>query len=173
MTPTRPRTLLLIAAVAALGGWLLVAAVDRFAGRLLQVPWTAAAALALTAGALLVWGLLARPRLQRKPGRLPLHPITAARTAALALAASRTGAAVGGWYLGVAMGMLPFLTSPAGRDHALAAAAAAIASALLTAVGLWVESLCRLRGDDDSERRGGSGRLAPGQAGNEAARIAS
>lgn len=175
MTPTRPRTLLLIAVVVALLGWLLVAAIDQFAGRLLQVPLSAAGALALIAMALLIWGLLAKPRLERKPGREPLPPIVAARTAALALAASRTGAAVGGFYVGVAIGMLPFLTSPAGREYAVAAAAAALASLLLTLVGLWVESICRLRGDDDDSDDGpaAQGPRATGQASSEAARTAS
>lgn len=172
MTPTRIRTLLLIAAVATGFGWLLVAAVDRFAGRLVQVPMSAAVAVALMAVALLVWGLLAKPRLERKPGKPPLNPIVAARTAALAMAASRTGAAVAGCYLGVVVGMLPYLSSPAGRDYAVAAGAAAVASVLLAGVGLWVESLCRLRDDDDADGRA-AGPRATGQAGNEAARWAS
>lgn len=175
MTPTRPRTLLLIAAALALLGWLLVALIDQFAGRLLQVPLSAAGALAVMALALLSWGLLAKPRLERRPGREPLNPIVATRTAALALAASRTGAAVGGFYVGVALGMLPFLTSPAGRQYAAAAGAAAFASLLLTLVGLWVESICRLPGDDNGEGEGGSGgpgRRATGQASSEAARSA-
>lgn len=173
MTPTKPRNLLLVAAIFAGLGWMLIAAVDRFAGRLLQVPFSAVGALAMMALALLIWGLLARPRLLRKPGRVPLDPIVAARTAALAMAASRTGAAVGGFYVGVAIGMVPFLTSPAGREYAAAAAASALASALLAVVGLWVESICRLRGDDDSDGRGSPGPRATGQASNEAARVSS
>lgn len=171
MTPTRVRTLLVIAAAFALLGWLLVAAIDQLAGRLLQVPLSAAGALALMALALLIWGLLARPRLERRPGREPLNPIVAARTAALAMAASRTGAGVGGFYLGVAIGMVPSLSAPAGREYAVAAVAAAVASVGLAAVGLWVESICRLRGDDDSG--GPAGPRASGQAGSEAARSAS
>jgi uncharacterized membrane protein len=114
---------------------------------------------------LFVWGLLARPRLQRKPGREPLDPIVATRTAALALAASRTGAAVMGFYFGIALALVPSLDTPAGREYAAAAAAAALASLVLAAVGLWVESMCRLKGDSD-EGKGASPRAQPGGATN-------
>ncbi len=171
MTPTRIRTLAVIALATVLLGWLLVTLVDSLAQRLLPVPWTAAAALALMALSLLVWALLARPRLLRKPGREPLPPLTAARTAALAMAASRTGAGVGGFYAGVVLGLLPSWDTPAGRDYLLAAAAAALASAALAAVALWLESLCRLRGDDDGEAETGNGRARRGPASDGAARI--
>jgi len=174
MTPTRLRTLAAIAAITLALGWLLVAVVDQFWGRLLQVPWTAAAALAMMALSLLIWALLARPRLQRKPGRAPMNPIVAARTAALSMAASRTGAGVLGFYTGVAIGLIPSLQTPAGRDYAIAAAAAAVASLLLVIVGLWLESLCRIRGDGDDKDGGlARGRPLTGQATSEAAGDAS
>ncbi len=172
MSPTRARTLALIAVVAFGLGWLMVAAVEAMSQRLLQVPWTAAAALALMAFSLFVWALLARPRLLRKQGRPPMDPIVATRTAALALAASRTGAGVLGFYVGVAVGMIPAWDTPAGRDYCLAALAAALASAALVAVGLWLESMCRLRGGGDDKDDGApiKGRPQTGQAANEAAR---
>lgn len=171
MTPTRPRTLAAVAAITFAVGWLLVAAVDALAQRLVQVPWAAAVALGLMAFALLVWTLLARPRLLRKPGRPPLNPLVAARTAALAMAASRTGAGVFGFYAGVALGQLHAWDTPAGRDYVLAAAAAAIASLLLAGIALWLESLCRLRGDDDEgDAAAARGRTQRGPASGEAAR---
>jgi hypothetical protein len=173
MTPTRIRTLAVIALATVLLGWFIVAMVDALAQRLLPVPWSAAVALALMAFALLVWALLARPRLLRKPGRPPLPPLTAARTAALAMAASRTGAGVGGFYAGVALGLLPSWDTPAGQDYVLAAAGAAAASAVLAVVGLWLESLCRLPGgDEDGEGAPGNGSAQQGPASGEAARNA-
>lgn len=171
MTPTRVKTLAVIALLAVVLGWLVAVLVDSLAQRLLPVPWAAAAALLLTAVALFAWALLARPRLLGRPGRPPLPPMTAARTVALAMAASRTGAGVGGFYAGVALGLLPAWDTPAGREYALAAGAAAVASLLLTLVALWLESLCRIRGDDgDGEGAPGSGRGKPGPASGEAAR---
>lgn len=175
MTPTRLRTLLTIAAVTAAAGWILTQLVETVGQRLLNVPWTAAAALALMSMALFAWGLMAKPRLQRKPGRAPMEPIVAARTAALALAASRTGAAVSGFYFGVALGLVPALDTPAGRGYALAAVAAVVASLALVLVGLWLESMCRLPGDGDAEDGGGppsTKRPQTGQASTEAARRA-
>lgn len=174
MTPTRVRTLAIIAATTFAGGWLLVVIVDKLVQRLVPVPWTAAAALALLALALLIWGLLAKPKLQRKPGRPPMDPITATRTAALALAASRTGAGVLGFYAGVALGLRPAWDTPAGRDYALASMAAAVASLGLVVVALWLESICRLRDGGDDDEAGGSsaGRPARGRATGEAARRA-
>jgi len=165
MTPTRIRTLLLIAVVLLAVGWAVVAIVERLHQRLLPVSWTAAAALVLITLGLLVWGLLAKPKLQRKPGRPRLDPLVAARTAALAMAASRTGAAVAGFYGGVAIGLLDSLDTPAGRQYAAAAGAAALASIALSAVGLWLESICRLPGDGD-EKSGKS----PGQGTNHGGR---
>lgn len=148
MTPTRIRTLLPIAAGGIGVGWALATFVDRSVGRLLPVPPAAAAALAVIALFLLLWGLYARPRLQRRPGRAPLDPLVATRTAALAMAASRTGSVLLGFYLGVALAMLPSWETPAGRTYTIVSIVAAIAGLALAAVGLWVEHICRLRGDD-------------------------
>lgn len=169
MTPTRIRTLLLLGGVTLVLGWATVSVVARLSQRLLPVPWTSAAALAIIALALLAWGLLAKPKLQRQPGRPRMDPIVATRTAALAMAASRTGAAVGGFYAGVALSLLDELDTQAGRQYAAAGAAAAVASLGLTVVGLWLESICRLKdgGEDKNGKRQGSG---PGEATNTASR---
>ena len=68
MQPTRIRLLIAIAAVCAALGWGLVQVVASWTGRLVPVPWLAAAALWIIAAALAYWTYLLRPRLQ---GRLP------------------------------------------------------------------------------------------------------
>ena len=162
----------MIAGVGILFGLLAVALVEATQGRLLAVPWGAAVALALVAAAILIWGVVARPRLLGKPGRPPLTPIVAARTAALALAASRTGAGVFGFYAGIALGLLPERDTPAGRDYLFAALAAALASVLVMLAGLWLESLCRLRGEgDDVDGAGRTAGPSTGRTGGEAARV--
>lgn len=154
MTPTRPGVLVAVALVAFGCGLLLVVVVDAVAGRLLLVPWGAALAMALVALAVLGWAVLARPRLQRRPGHPPLDPMVAARTAALAMAASRTGAAVLGFYAAIAASLVSELDTGAGRSSAGAATATAVAGLALAAVAYWLETLCRLPGDDD-EAAGG------------------
>ena len=150
MTPTRLRTLLGIAVLAAAIGWGLVQVIDAWFGRLLPVPWLAAAALWLLAAATLYWTITSRPRLQRRPGAKPMPPVVAARTAALAMAASRGGAIVGGFYAGVAVAMVPSIGIPTGSATFWSATAAAVGALALVVAALWLEHVCRLPiGPDD------------------------
>ena len=144
MQPTRIRLLVAIAVLAAAVGWGVVQVVDSWFGRLVPVPWLAAAALWLLAGAVLYWAVSSRPRLQRRPGAKPMPPLVAARSAALAMAASRIGALVAGFYAGIAVGMTPNLGTPSGGQTFWAATAAAVGAIGLAAAGLWLEHVCRL-----------------------------
>lgn len=144
MTPTRIRTLVAMAAIAAAVGWGVVQVVDAWLGRLVPVPWLAAAALWLLAGAVLYWTISSRPRLQRRPGTRPMPPLVAARTAALAMAASRIGALVGGFYAGVAAGMVPSIATPTGSQTFWSAGLASLGALALVVAALWLEHVCRL-----------------------------
>jgi hypothetical protein len=168
MRQTRWVPLVAIAAIALAVGWVLVDVVERVGGRILGVPWLAALALWVLALAVLGWALLSRGRLGGKPKAGPapvaaahdasrpvgrdkrMPPLVAARTAALALAASRTGALIGGFYLGIALGLIGVRDTPTGSASFAAALASVIACVVLVAVALWLESLCRLRDDDDA-----------------------
>lgn len=153
MQPTRARTLIGLAVVLAAIGWGVVRVVDAWFGRVLPVPWLAAFAMWLLAGATLYWAVASRPRLQGRPGVRPMPPVVAARTAALAMAASRGGAIVGGFYAGVAVGMVSALGTPTGQSTFWAAALAVVGSAGLVASALWLEHICRLPlGPDDPFR---------------------
>ena len=175
MTPTRIRNLLLIAVVAIAVGWFAVQAVEFAAGRFFPVPWTAAMAMGLLAVCLFIWTLLARPRLLRRPGHPRMAPVVAARTAALAMAGSRTGAAVFGFYSGVVLGLLPAFDTEAGQQYIYAGVVTAVASLALAVVAYWLETLCRLPGDDGEEGAGGSvpRKARPGQSPSEATRTTS
>jgi ABC-type thiamin/hydroxymethylpyrimidine transport system permease subunit len=144
MKPTRPWGLVAVALVAAAIGWGVVQVVDAWLGRLVPVPWLAAAALWLVAGALVYWTISSRPRLQHKPGAKPMPPLVAARTAALAMAASRIGALVAGFYAGVAVGMLPSAATPTGSSTLWSASLASLGAVVLTLAALWLEHVCRL-----------------------------
>ncbi|MFN8125241.1 MAG: DUF3180 domain-containing protein [Candidatus Nanopelagicales bacterium] len=154
MTPTRLRLLLLIAVVAGVLGWVLATIADSILERYLPVPWSAAVAMWLLAAGLGMWSLVVRPRLLRRPGTEPLPSFVAARTAALALAASRVGAGVFGFYVGVALVFIGDLPVPAAQTGAWASGATALGGAAIAAIALWLESLCRIKGDDDDESDG-------------------
>lgn len=166
MTPTRIRLLLLIALVAGVVGWALATLADSVAGRYLPVPLSAAVAVWMLALGLGMWALIVRPRLSGRPGTAPLPPLVAARTAALALAASRVGAGVVGFYVGVLLVFVADLPVPAAQSGSLTSGATAVGGLVIVAVALWLEHLCRIKGDDDDERnvdlRGLSGGPAPG-----------
>lgn len=150
MRPTRVRLLVGIAVIAAALGWGLVQVVDAWFGRLVPVPWAAAGAMWLLAGAVGYWAVTSRPRLRNLPGAKPMPPLVAARTAALAMAASRIGALVLGFYAGIAVGMAPSLSTPSGLQIFWAASAAALGACALVVAALWLEWLCRLpAGPDD------------------------
>jgi hypothetical protein len=144
MKPTRIPLLLAVAVVTAAVGWGVVQVVDAWLGRLVPVPWLAAAALWLLAGAVAWWAVTSRPRLQRRPGAKPMPPLVAARTAALGMAGSRIGALVMGFYSGIAIGMIPSIGTPSGLQAFWAATLAAVGALGLVAASLWLEHLCRL-----------------------------
>ena len=167
LEPTRPRLLAMLAVPATAFGWGLARVWETATGRLLPVPWTAAAALLVLALGLLLWAIGVRRRLadarrvDTAPvtvGRLrPLDPLVAARTAALAMAASRTGALVGGFYLGVALAFAGAWASEPSRQRVLAAGAAVLGAVLVVAAALWLERICRLPGPPDGADGGGRG----------------
>jgi len=150
MTPTRAKTLIALAVVAGAVGWGLVHVVDSWTGRLLPVPWLAAAAMWLLAGATAYWALASRPRLQGRPDAKPMPPVVAARTAALAMAASRGGALVAGFYAGVAIAMVGSISVPTGGATFWSATFASLGALALVVAALWLEHICRLPiGPDD------------------------
>lgn len=154
MTPTKPSLLIVLAVLATAFGWAIVRLFSTWTGSSFPVPWTASATLALFAVALFIWGLLIRPRILRKKGTKPISPFIAARTAALAMAASRTGALVAGFYAGIAIDLSSRLDNPVWRDRMWLSLAAVGAAVLLVLAALWLEYICRLRLDDDDEKKG-------------------
>lgn len=150
MTPTRPRTLVLLAVVSTAVGWGVTRIVDSVVGRFFPVPWSVPALMLLLAAAVALWARGTRARLQRRPGTQPMPPLVAARTAALALATSRAGSVVGGFYLGVALGLAQYWSANDDAQMlAIAALLTALASAGLVGAGLWLERVCRIPPSDD------------------------
>src|SRR5258708_13968918 len=93
MQPTKPWSLLAIAAVSAAVGWIVV----KFTfSNLAPLPWTAVPALLLLAIGEYMFGRNLGPRLHGQPGAKPIQPMAVPRVVALAKASSAAGAAIGG-----------------------------------------------------------------------------
>lgn len=141
MTPTRPRTLLLLALVAGLVTYVLFR--WRYSS-LPPVPLTAAVSVGGLAVAELFLAPGTRARLDGRPGTKPIMPISVARIAALAKASSALGALMAGVWLGVGAYVLPRwdLTTP--RRDTLRAAVGLASALLLVLAALRLENVCRV-----------------------------
>src|SRR5258708_37739488 len=106
MQPTKPWSLLAIAAVSAALGWIVVK--FTFAS-LAPLPWAAVPALTLLAIGEYMFGRNLGPRLPGQPGAKPIPPIAGPRVVALAKASSAAGATIGG----AAVRVLVFTSPPA------------------------------------------------------------
>lgn len=157
MRRTRLSMLVALFVVAASIGWGLSVIIDAWIGRVVPVPWLAAATMWILALALALWALMSRPRLLRKPGVRPLPPLVAARTAALAMSASRAGVLVAGIYAGVAIGAFPMRDTPAGSSTMWAALITALGSIAVAAVALWLERMCLIKSERDPNEPRGTG----------------
>ncbi len=139
MTPTRPATLLGVAAAFAVLGYLLV---ELAYGSLPALPLYAPVTIVLLA---IVEAGMARVVRDRLDGRgRPLDPLQAARAAVLAKASSTTGALLLGGYGGVLAWMLPRRDELALADRdAVVAGLSVLACLGLVAAALLLERSCR------------------------------
>ena len=139
MTPTRVRTLVVIAAVCAIIGWLLLRQVYSV---LPALPWTGVPALLLLAVAEAWSGRSLRARLRGR-GK-PVPPIAVARMAALAKATSLAAAFVGGFAGGFLLYVATSLDKAAYRADAYASAGTFGAAVILVLAALYLEYGCRV-----------------------------
>jgi len=160
MRRTSVGTLLLVALVTAVVGWLVVRAVEGRGSYLPTVPWVVDVAILALAGGVLWAGWTVR---SYQKGRRPnLDAIRAARTFVLAKAAALTGALLIGWYGAQVLVALPDLAIEARRDRAIAAGIAVLCAVVLAVAGLVAERFCQLPPPSD-EKEARDGR--PGAAG--------
>lgn len=153
MQPTKPWSLLIVAAACAAIAWLVVKiSFDSMA----PLPWTVVPALILLA---IGEFLLARnlgPRLQGRPGAKPIQPMAVPRVVALAKASSAAAAVFGGLAIGAAIYTLPSLDKPVPRHDALAATFTAVAAICLAAAALYLERCCRAPEPPDDDDKSAS-----------------
>ncbi len=144
MTPTRVRTLVIIAVVAAAVSWLLLRPTYSV---LPPLPWTGVPALLLLAAAEAWSGRSLRARLRGR-GR-PVPPIAVARMAALAKATSLAAALVGGLAAGLLLYVAGSLDKAAYRADAYASAGTLVSALVLVLAALYLENACRVPTPDD------------------------
>ena len=153
MRPTSLRTMVGLALVAAIAGWLLAASAY---GDLPALPRFAGLPLVVLALAEVLMGRVVRDRIRQRrdalgrPHGRPLHPLQVARALVLAKASSPVGAVVAGIYAGLLGWILP--RRGQGTSYAadtLAAGLTAGAGLVLLAAALFLERSCRTPGSSD------------------------
>lgn len=146
MKPTRPRTLLLIAALAAAVTW---AVLDAVYASLPPLTWTGVPALLIAAGVEAWAGLDLRARIQGRRGARPAPPLFVARIVALAKASSQAAALLAGICGGFMIYLSGMATAPTPRADLVDASLSFGACLVLLAAALFLEYCCRVpRGPD-------------------------
>jgi hypothetical protein len=171
MTPTRSRTLVLIAAVCAVAAWLLA---SLSYSSLPPLPWTAVPTLLLLAVVEGWSGRTIRDRIagqhRREAARRgrrdvpretvarlrPMPPIAVARTAALAKASAYAAAIIAGLAAGFALYVAGSLAKAIPRGDAFVAFGTFIGAVALATAAIYLERSCRVpeRPDEDDETPG-------------------
>jgi hypothetical protein len=150
--PTRARTLLLFAVLAAAVSWALLTVVYA---DLPPLTWTGVPALLIAAGAEAWTGRDLHARIAGRPGVRPAPPLFVVRILALAKATSLTAAVIAGVCLGF-VGYLSGKTNAATpRSDLVTASITLAASLVLLAAALYLEHCCRVPKNPDAGRDSG------------------
>jgi DMSO reductase anchor subunit len=144
MTPTRPRTLLLVAAAAGVVTWAVLTAVYA---SLPPLTWTLVPALLIAAGIETWTGRDLRARIQGHGNAKPAPPLFVARIVALAKASSQTAALLAGACAGFMVYLSGLTSAPTPRADLVNASLSFGASLILLAAALYLEYCCRVPKD--------------------------
>jgi hypothetical protein len=157
MKPTTFRNVLSFIFVGAIVGSLIPSIYENITSTYIPVSTNTVIALLLLNLALLYWIVIFKNRLKDARDKnqdilkrkSPPHPLVAARTVALAFAGSRAASLILGFYLGAVLNFLPnFDLSPIKSRISVSLAIIAL-SAVLLALSLWLEKICRIKDSDD------------------------
>ncbi len=124
-------------------GYLLVRWWDTQSGGLPRPSWVSVLLLFFMAAGVLFAGLPVR-RTLRGTAATPVNPLRAFRTVVLAQASALTGALVAGWYVAHLLVLWPDRTTGTTGSMVALCGALAASGVILVAVGLWVQSWCRI-----------------------------
>ena len=141
MTPTRPRTLGLIFAVATAVTWAVLTAVYA---SLPPLTWTGVPALLIAAGAEAWMGRDLRARIAGRRGTRPAPPLFVARMVALAKASSQTAVLLAGICAGFMIYLAGMTGAPTPRTDLIDASLSFGACLVLLAAALFLEYCCRV-----------------------------
>lgn len=150
MRPTRLATLVALLVAVAAVAWGVLRLVEDRGGVLPRLSWSAPFGILALGVVVLVTALGLRSRMRRGDKRP--HPLSMAQMAVLGKASAHVGPIIGGLYGGYALVLLPTLDISDRRDRAVLAGSAVLAALVLTGAGLFLERICRVRGngrDDD------------------------
>lgn len=154
MKPTRSRTLLLIAVLAAAVTW---AVLDAVYASLPPLTWTGVPALLIAAGVEAWAGRDIRARIRGKAGARPAPPLFVARLVALAKASSQAAALLAGICAGFMVYLSGRTSAPTPRGDLIDASLSFAACLVLLAAALFLEYCCRVPDGGD----GGDGEVPP------------
>ncbi|MEB8341014.1 DUF3180 domain-containing protein [Streptomyces endophyticus] len=154
MKQLRIRTLVGLFAVAGVLSWAGARLWDSL-GTLPKVPLAAPIVLAAIAAVLLATALSIRSRLraqrERRPEAKGVDPMMAARALVFGQASALVAALVAGMYGGTGIFLLERLDVPARRDQAIYAGLSVVAGVAVIAAAIFLERVCKLPEDDDTE----------------------
>lgn len=146
MTPTRVRELVALALGVAAVSWGALRIAQSRGAAMPVLGWTAPAFIVLLAVAVLVVALALRSRMRAAK---VTNPLGVARMAVLGKASAHVGPVVGGLYLGYLTLLVSRIDVADWRSRAVICAIALAGCVGLSAAGLLLERLCRVKGNDD------------------------
>jgi len=146
--PTRPRTLVLVAVLAAVVTWAVLHAVYA---SLPPLSWTGVPALLIAAGAEAWTGRDLRARIQGRQAARPAPPLFVARMVALAKASSQTAALLAGVCAGFMVYLSGMTGAPTPRGDLVNASLSFGACLVLLAAALFLEYCCRVPKNPDRD----------------------
>ena len=152
MKPTRVSVLVIIAALCAVAGWLLLRGVYA---KLPPLPWTGVPALLIAAMAEAWTGRDLRARIAARRGSgqragrdlKPPAPLFVSRMVALAKASSVAAAIIAGFAAGFDFYLAGSLNASVPREDALTAVITFVAAVVLACAALYLENSCRVPAD--------------------------
>ncbi|WP_329133084.1 DUF3180 domain-containing protein [Streptomyces sp. NBC_01476] len=158
MRTLRIRTLVGVFAVALVLSWSVARLWDSV-GTLPGVPVAAPIVLALIAVALFATALSLRARLraqrERRPGAKGVDPLAAARSVVFGQASALVAALVSGLYGGTGVFLVMYrLDMDPRRQQAIYAGFAVLAAIAVIAAAMFLERVCKLPDDDDTQHVG-------------------
>lgn len=155
MRTIRVRWLLLIAAAAAVIGWLVTLLTALVGWSTPVLPLSSLFTMAVMAGFTLFLGLRVL-RWRQGNRRRQLNLLLAARTLVLAQAGAYAGALLLGWHVGILVDQFPLWAYRSDNSVSITAIALMIGGLIMIIIGLIVERFCRIPPEDTDDVGGGS-----------------